>query len=406
MFRDRNFLRITLADLIVRSAYQMGKTPLLPIFAAALGASDVMLGLIVSVSTLTGMVSKPLVGFLSDRWGRKLWLIVGTCFFAFIPFAYWLVETPQHLVIIRVVHGCATAIYGPVTLAYVAENTRRKRAEKLAWFSIARNGGYIVGPAFAGWLLLTRSPQLVFTIIGLISCLAFLPVLRMNDIARPTANTRTPFLEQIGNALRQGSQTPAVWLSGGIESVTFVVLYALKAYLPIYALAQGYNTAEVGTFFAVQETAQIVFKPIGGRISDRRGTKPTIIIGMIGLAVVLGMVTMAQTWWTLLLLAGLLGVFQALIFPATTALIAEQLASANLGTGMGLVGTMRNFGKVVGPIVVGVLLTWFDFRPTFLILSVSMSVTALMLLIAPRKHLLLEVIEPEVPIGRNHVRSS
>ncbi|MEE8363751.1 MAG: hypothetical protein V3S18_06755 [Dehalococcoidia bacterium] len=51
----RYFLYITAADLTVRSAYQMGKTPLLPIFAAGLGASDVLLGFIGSVSTLTGM---------------------------------------------------------------------------------------------------------------------------------------------------------------------------------------------------------------------------------------------------------------------------------------------------------------------------------------------------------------
>ena len=56
MSRVRNsalhpFARIFAADAIVRSAYQMGKTPVLPLFAAMLGASDILLGLVVSVST-------------------------------------------------------------------------------------------------------------------------------------------------------------------------------------------------------------------------------------------------------------------------------------------------------------------------------------------------------------------
>ena len=80
MIRSRGFVLITAADFIVRSAYQMGKTPLLPIFAAALGAGDILLGFIVSVSTLTGMVLKPFVGILSDQSGRKVWLLVGTAF--------------------------------------------------------------------------------------------------------------------------------------------------------------------------------------------------------------------------------------------------------------------------------------------------------------------------------------
>ena len=85
MKRSRNFAYVTFADLIARSAYQMGKTPLLPIFAASLGATGAFLGFIVSVSTLTGMFLKPLFGIFSDRWGRRGWLIAGTAFFALMP---------------------------------------------------------------------------------------------------------------------------------------------------------------------------------------------------------------------------------------------------------------------------------------------------------------------------------
>ena len=87
--------QITLADFIVRSAYQMGKTPLLPIFAASLGASDALLGLIVAISTLTGMATKPLFGLLSDRTGRRLWLLIGTLIFAGVPFLYQLIENTR-----------------------------------------------------------------------------------------------------------------------------------------------------------------------------------------------------------------------------------------------------------------------------------------------------------------------
>ena len=113
-----------LADFVARSAYQMGKTPLLPIFAAALGASGAFLGLIVTVSTVTGLFLKPLFGILSDRWGRRVWLLIGACFFAFMPFLYRFIQTPEQLLVIRLAHGLATAIYGPVTLAYIAEVLR------------------------------------------------------------------------------------------------------------------------------------------------------------------------------------------------------------------------------------------------------------------------------------------
>lgn len=192
-------LKITAADLLVRSAYQMGKTPLLPIFAAALGASGPFLGLIASVSTCTGMLFKPFIGVLSDRWGRRWWLLVGTLWFTFMPFLYRFAQHPEHLLVLRVLHGMATAIYGPVTLAYVAEQTSRRRAEALGWFGMARNVGYIAGPAIAGWLLAQGiDPVHIFSLIGWVSALALAPVLWLPEsaprrgIAPPTLYTQPP----------------------------------------------------------------------------------------------------------------------------------------------------------------------------------------------------------------------
>ena len=178
-----HFAKITAADFIARTAYQMGKTPLLPLFAASLGAGSAFLGLIVSVSTLTGMCLKPLIGVLSDRWGRRAWLIAGTFLFAGTPFLYRFVHTPEQLLVLRLFHGLATAIYGPVTLAFVAERANQDKAEKLGWFGMARSGGYIVGPATAGWLLTYLEPITVFTLIGLLSCLVFIPIVLLEDLA-------------------------------------------------------------------------------------------------------------------------------------------------------------------------------------------------------------------------------
>ncbi len=380
MKQDRNFLFITFADLIARSAYQVGKTPLLPIFAAMLGATDAFLGIIVSVSTLTGMLLKPFVGILSDRWGRKLWLILGTAFFAIVPFFYWLVETPQHLLWIRLVHGTATAIYGPVTTAYVAERWPGKRAERLGWFGMARSAGYIVGPAAAGWLLLTMPPTAVFTIIGILSSIAFLPILALPESVTVEVVEKRPSVPtQIRQSLQAGSQTPAVWLSGGLEAVAFIALYALKAFMPVYALTIGINVAIVGLFFALQELVHMVLKPFGGRLSDRVGYMAIISVGMLLLGGTLPLLPLVQGNGLLMVIAILLGTAQALIFPATVALVSAQIDGRNLGAGMGIIGTLRNAGKVIGPVLGGLLIGRFDFGVTFNLLGIGLGISAVLL---------------------------
>ena len=217
MFRSKPFVYITLAEFIIRSAYQMGKIPLLPIFAASLGAGPALLGFIVSVSTLTGMMLKPFFGFLSDRWGRKVWLIVGTTFFVVIPFMYQFVNTTEALFAIRMIHGLATAIYGPVTLAYVAELSSEGRAERLAWFSNARSAGYIVGPVIGGLMLLSMDPRWVFTVVGLMSSVAFIPVLLLPEIHFGSTKKRPPIAKHAMEALWTGGRNGAVLLAGGAK---------------------------------------------------------------------------------------------------------------------------------------------------------------------------------------------
>ena len=363
--RSRGFASITAADFIVRSAYQMGKTPLLPLYAASLGAGDAFLGFIVSVSTLTGLVFKPLVGVMSDRWGRRGWLILGTAFFAVMPFVYRFVHTPEQLFTLRIIHGMATAIYGPVTLAYVAEQSTRCRAERLAWFGAARNAGYVVGPAAAGLMLLTMDPVTVFTVIGALSSLAFLPVLFLPETLVPAGRSRPPLTRQALRSLARGGRTAAVWLAGGLEAAMFVALYATKAFLPIYALVAGFNIAVVGAFFTVQEVAHMLFNPVGGRIGDRAGYPIAVSMGMATLGLTLPLLTQANSLALLMALAVLMGAAQSLVFPSTLALASNKLGEDNLATGMGLIGTFKNAGKVAGPALAGVLIHSLGYSVAF-----------------------------------------
>lgn len=374
---SRDFISITFADLIVRSAYQMGKTPLLPIFAATLGASGIFLGLIVSVSTLTGLVLKPLIGILSDRWGRRLWLLLGTAFFVTIPFFYRFVHTTEQLFLIRIIHGFATAIYGPVTLAYIAELKPKNIAESLGWFGMARSGGYILGPALAGWLLLTMQASAVFTIIGLISCIAIVPILSIKEIEMGKRKNASLF-HQITEALSAGIHTPAIWLSGSLELMTFIALYATKAFLPIFALETGVSIALIGLFFSIQEGAHILAKPFVGRLADRFGYLETIVAGMALLGFGLGLVPQFNNF-ALLIPAILTGAAQAFIFPATIALVSQQINHENLGASMGFIGMMQNLGKVIGPIFGGLLIQQFGFEMLIYILALLLIISAILL---------------------------
>src|ERR1043166_1578993 len=108
------FIAIVLASLLSRLGYQMARSPVLPAFAADLGALPELIGVIVAASTVTGVFFKLPAGAPSPVLGRKRMMVLGAVFFAVPPFLYPFVHEPLSLLALRFVHGFATAVFSPV----------------------------------------------------------------------------------------------------------------------------------------------------------------------------------------------------------------------------------------------------------------------------------------------------
>lgn len=373
------FWALFCTDLIVRTGYQMAKSPVLPLLAAALGANKVTIGVIVGVSTLTGTVFKPFVGALSDRWGRRAWFFTALCLFAGFPFLYRFVHTPDDLMILRILHGSATAIFGPVTLAIVTEFDRAQRATRLGIYEMARGGGHLIAPALAGALLATTDASTVFTVVGLLSCAAMIPAVFVPfDSSRIESVERPSILRQLAGGFRHAAGCAEIWGVGALEFAVYGSLYSLKAFLPIFALQAGYGVWAAGLFFTLQEGAHLLVRPFGGRTADRHGASPTIALGLVAIGTALILLPSAPTATALLVLAVLVGIGQGLTFPATVSVISNTISADHIGLGLGVYGALRNSGKVAGPIIIGALLELLPAKVVF----PGLGVTALVICVA------------------------
>ena len=353
-------------DMFVRAAYQMAKSPVLPILAASLGANKLMIGTIIGVSTLTGTMFKPIVGMLSDRYGRRIFFFTALLLFAGFPFLYQFVHTPDQLVWLRVLHGTSTATFGPITLAIVTEMSTQSRGARLGLFEMARGSGHLIAPAVAGFILAWSSPEVVFTVVGLLSCAAFVPALfvRFDESRRETADRTSLFAELI-DGVKHAATRRELWFVGVLEFAIYGSIYSLKAFLPIFALEAGYGVWAAGLFFTFQEATHLLVRPFGGRLGDRRGYAPTIALGLVAIGAALVALPSAPTASVLLGLAVVVGIGQGLTFPSTVALIGNRIAASHIGMGLGFYGALRNLGKVAGPIIVGALLQVFAAKMVF-----------------------------------------
>src|SRR5262249_19965724 len=283
------FIAIVLASLLSRLGYQMARSPVLPIFAADLGALPELIGVIVAASTITGVFFKLPSGALSDVLGRKCMMVLGAVFFAAPPFLYPLIHDPWSLLALRFVHGFATAIFSPVASAYVAGLRETGRGARLGWFSSANDVGATAGPLVGGFVLyFTASYSVTYLFVGALGVLTLLVVLLLPDADRPASDTKTLRAKTLGartTEFRQGLaevlRTPPIFVAAGMEAAMYSGYGAFLGFLPIYAKNVGLNDAEIALVLGAQLVLAMVAKPITGRVSDRVGRIPVIIVGLL-----------------------------------------------------------------------------------------------------------------------------
>ena len=151
------FLLLCATGLFAIFSSTMSKSPVLPLFAKQLGATEANIGFIAAASTVVGILASIPAGALSDIYGRRRVILAAMLIFATAPFLYLLVTTPWQLALVRIFHGFATAIFGPVALALVADLFKTGRGESMGWYSSATLLGRSVAPAVGGLILLTAA---------------------------------------------------------------------------------------------------------------------------------------------------------------------------------------------------------------------------------------------------------
>ncbi|MGO9449685.1 MAG: MFS transporter [Candidatus Binataceae bacterium] len=125
-------------------------------------------------------------------------------------------------------------------------------------------------------------------------------------------------------------------------------------FLPMFARQLGVSAFGIGWILAIYSLAQLLFAPILGRISDRVGRRPIIMIGLLGSSVSYFLYGFAHSFAVLLLSRAIHGACAATV-PTAQAYIADTTSEEGRARGMGLIGAAFGLGFVLGPGIGGVL---------------------------------------------------
>jgi multidrug resistance protein len=332
--------------------------PLLPFYAVELGGGGFAVGVLVSSYAMAQLVSAPLWGRVSDRYGRRPALLIGlgASAIAYVIFGYavslWM------LLASRLVQGAGGGTVG-VIQAYVADATApENRAKSLGWLSAATSLGVMVGPAL-GSLSRTMGPHApgllaaALCIINMLFAWKYLPESR----SVTDSNALSPLPRRSREAVwgvvsRPGDPAPRlIWIyaigMGSFQGMTAVLALFLALRFGVTEITIGYVFMYTGAISVVTRAALL------GMAVERLGEPRLARVGIVLLATGLAAIPFTEQFLALGLALALIPLGTAFTFPCITAMLSQVIGSHERGLYMGVQQTYGGIARVIGPLAAG-----------------------------------------------------
>ena len=344
---------------------------------ADFGWSMSVLSLAFALTRLESGLLGPLQGWLVDRYGPRLILIIGTVIFAIGFFAFSLVESITTYFVAFILIALGSSLGGFATLMVsIVSWFDAHRAKAVAMSQIGFSAGGLCVPfvmmgleAF-GWRSMALYSGFLILLVGL--PLVSLVRHRPEDygevpdgLRRDAAETATAENPEAGDDIaqsqisltwRQAVREPSFWLISSGHALSLLTVSSMLAHLiPYLTFDLGYTPVNAGFVFALMTAVQMAGLFLGGFIGDRFDKRIICTLCMLGHFVGLIALTYAANPSLVFLFAIAHGLAWGVRAPLMVALRADYFGPKSFGTIMGISSLIVMMGMTFGPLFSGIM---------------------------------------------------
>ncbi len=299
-------------------------------------------------------VCAPVIGNLSDRFGRRPVLLASVLMLGLDYLLQWGAPVFGWLIVGRLLAGVTGASFS-AAYAYIADITPPdQRAARFGLVGLAFGIGFVIGPALGG-LLGSISPRLPFLVAALLALANFAFGLAFLRESLPRERRR-PFDWRTANAvsslrvLRRQNGT-VLWFVAALATwqLSHIVYPAVWSYMAI--AAYGFTTRQVGLALAlVGLTSALAQGVLLRRALPRLGERRAVIVG-VGATLIASVlyVVAHQTW--VVYLAITIGALQGFVQPSIAALNSRAVDARSQGELQGAVQSVGALAQIAGPLL-------------------------------------------------------
>jgi MFS family permease len=354
MKNNRNLLILALIAMVNMLGYGI-VFPLLYAYSKKFGLSDFQNGLLFAIYSVCQFISTPIIGRLSDKFGRRPMLllsIAGTAasFFtmAFAPNAFF-------LFLARALDGL-TAGNIPVIFAVISDTTKpEERAKAFGLIGSAFSFGFIFGPAIAA-LTVGFGSAVPFIIAGIITIIATI----FTAMYLPETNVHMGEVKKGKlfdfHKMWKTLFDPNVGATFMISLVFFLafscaILYGFQPFtLNVLKMSQSQN-ALIFTMFGTLGFLSQTF--LVGRVSKMLGLKKAFHIGTFFVGVAFLTMFFARSMVLFVGASIFLALFNSIVQTLIPTILSREADAKSQGTIMGLNASYQSIGMIAGPIIGG-----------------------------------------------------
>ncbi|MFT3967532.1 MAG: TCR/Tet family MFS transporter [Sphingobium sp.] len=324
-------------------------------FAHSESAAGIWNGLLVALWAAMQFLCSPLIGALSDRYGRRPVILVSTVglsldwlLMALAPDLWW-------LAVGRILGGITSSSFTAV-YAYMADITPPEgRAKAFGIVGAAWAAGFVAGPALGG-MLANWGPRTPFWVAAALSGLAFLYGLFILPESLPR-DRRMPFSWSRANPLGALRLLRSHAELTGLSAVNFLLYFAHHLFSAIYVLyawhRHGLGPFEVGVLLATAGALDMAVQGwLVGKVAARIGDRATMVVGLTAGAAGLIAMGVAPTR-DLFALALLPNSLWALAIPTLQALMTARVSEREQGQLQGANNSVAAIAGVASPLFFG-----------------------------------------------------
>lgn len=324
-------------------------------------------GLVTGIFIVGTLIGRLFIGGRIERIGRKRTLIIGFLLFNAVTLLYFIQSTITVLLLTRLLHGISLGIASTAAatiVAYIIPIARR--GEGIGYFSMSSTLATAIGP-FVG-LLLTRYTTfpVIFTIclaVGIVGLFTALLV-SVPTLAASNSNEK---LEKKRFALTNYVEPKAV----PIALVTLFIAFCFSSvlsFMNFYAIEQDLIQA-ASFFFLVYALSILVSRPFTGRLMDAKGANFVMYPAFGLLAAGLVLLGTANSSFTFLLAASLIGFGFGNMQSCTQAIAVKLTPMHRMGMATSTFFIFLDAGLGFGPYVLGLLLAGVSYSEMYMLLG-------------------------------------